>query len=125
MQHYMMLSSYISIIYVIAFLVKDRKTTELLTPIIWFACIIGLVIFAYNRFVYNAVLHSEIFLFLTGIITDIPLVIFKLILIYMLVSLNQKITMKGIALALIIIATYVSFIDVKELYTAKKVDDDE
>ena len=43
----------------------------------------------------------------------------------MLVSLNQKITVKGIALALVIIATYVSFIDVKELYTAKKVDDDE
>ena len=111
-----MLSPYITILYIISVYCRIDDLNIMLTPITWIVCVFGLLIILYKRFINNDILPSYIWYQLFGVKTDLPPIVFKFCIITLLIQQNKPFTNIALILAGIIIATYITFINVIEVY---------
>lgn len=116
MKQICMLSPYISIVYLISVFYHGQTIITLLTPITWIICIVGLAIIFYKRFVQKRVLSSYIFKKITHIDSDIPLILFKLFILFILLHIRTPITHNGVIVAGIILTVYVWLVDIETVY---------
>ena len=111
-----MLSPYISFAYLLSVFYNYNTLITLLTPITWVTCIVGFTIILYKRFIQKRTLSSYIFKQITDIHSDIPLIIFKLFIIYILIQQQKPITRNGLFVTTFIIGVYLSSFDIANVY---------
>ena len=116
MKQLSMLSPYISFAYLLSVFYNYNMLITLLTPITWIICTIGLIIILYKRFIQKHILSSYIFKQITHINSDIPLIIFKLFIIYILIQQKKTFTRNGFIVATVIIGMYLLTVNIVNIY---------
>lgn len=111
-----MLSPYVSFLYLLFSFLGLYEFREILTPLTWIISIVGICIIAYRRFVLKYPVKSYFTYLLTGVKTDIPVLLFKIGLILLLIKHNDKITQCSIYLSLIVVALYCTVVNVSNIY---------
>lgn len=103
------------IMYVFACLTKNDFLQEYLKPLVWVTVVVGILILLYKR-LQNKPLWSENIYMITGVKTDIPIIIGKILLMVYLIEDDKAINDKGIYFCIAVLCVYGVFFDIIGIY---------
>ena len=103
------------IMYVFACLTNNNSLQEYLKPLTWVTVVVGLLILWYKR-LQNKPLLSENIYMLTGVKTDIPIIIGKILLMFYLIQDDKTINDEGIYFCIVVLCVYGIFFDIIGIY---------
>ena len=103
------------IMYVFACLTKNDFLQEYLKPLVWVTVVVGLLILLYKR-LQNKPLYSENIYMITGVKTDIPIIIGKILLMGFLIKDDKEIEDEGVLLCIAVLCIYGLFFDIIGIY---------
>ena len=115
-RHLRMLSPYVIICYCVAYMAQLKGIVLLLTPLLWVTSAVGLAILLFQRFYLNRPQYSLIVSKLSGVKSDLALVLGKIAILVLLVRNKRRITPSGLAFAVAVLTLYSVSMDVRYIY---------